>query len=682
VTKPTLGVHLIVRNEEVLLPHCLESVSGADEIVIVDTGSTDRSIAIARSHGALVIEQEWTRDFSEARNAGLLQATTDWILTLDADEILRTPIEDITALLQNTSDMAFTVSIENWYGSSPEDRLHHRIIRLFRNGQGYRYSGKIHESVDPSIIARHGTMSVGNSSIEITHFGYLPEIMADKNKIIRNEELLRLALAEQPEDDFYRYNLAVTCCQAGRIAEAEELLHHTLSRVPYQVSYRPAMIRDLCKIYLSTGKLQQIDALLARELARYSDYPDLHYIQGQSWERQGLPERAYQAYLQAESVSESTTPGGKYVSEKGISTFRPLHRRGIISRKLGHWEEAARLFHQSLQHHSLFAPALQGIASAFQHLDVPDRDIAGLLMQLVTPEQAAGRAAIVGTLYGIGAYEAIGHLPEAAFPPEPGTLVWTISSLIISGKPDEARTALQSGWRILSAERAGSALLQQLGKLQAVCRWVLAETLQPEQDADIPQSLLNELLFIEERVLQKTKSAPDSSSGPVESPLVAELIRLCVELQCYPLGSALAAAFPGHKAELAAALYEAGRLTEAGELFIELVRDKQARGRNLRYIGEMIFDKGHYAEASGWFQQVIELKESPEAEAARIGLSLCYLHLAILGLEEALGSFKEDNARSPLLEDIAGIKQSIAALNRMPWHTEWAYHQRQRGSRP
>ena len=254
---------------------------------IVDTGSTDDTVAVAQTYGARVLHREWSDDFSAARNEGLTHATTDWILVLDADECLRTPLSSIKKMLTNTVPQAYTVSIESWIGAKPEDRVSHSMIRLFRNRQGYSYSGRIHEAVDSSIIEKHGLSSISGSEIEIVHFGYLPEIMNRKHKIIRNEQLLRLTLSEHPNDPFHAYNLAVTCCQDGRLDEAQSLLFHSLNHASLQASYRPTMIRDLCKIYLSTGNMKAIDSLLVHELERYEDYPDLHYLLGQSLESQG-----------------------------------------------------------------------------------------------------------------------------------------------------------------------------------------------------------------------------------------------------------------------------------------------------------------------------------------------------------------------------------------------------------
>lgn len=724
--KPTLGVHLIIRNEAALLPQCLDSLHGAaDEIVIVDTGSTDNSAAIAASYGAKVYHMNWNYDFSAARNNGLSYAETDWILVLDADEILKTPVGAITEMLRNTEAMAFTVNIENWLGSLPEDRLTHNAIRLFRNGAGYSFQGIIHEGLDASIIGKHGASVIRSSGIEIIHLGYLPGIMAQKDKISRNEHLLRRALAKDPGNDFYSYNLAVTCCQNGQLEEAAELLTRTISRAPLQASYRPSMIRDLAKIQLSLNHTQAVNALLARELPRYSDYPDLHFIQGQSWESQGLTERAFQSYQRAAAGSEEPAApvnasstgapqeaaavntgaalnagaavnaeatlyagaalSGKYVSEKGMNSFRPLARMGEISLQLGHCEEAARWFHRALQHHVLYAPALQGIASAFQRLDVPDQDIATLLIQLVGTREAAGRSAVIHALDAVCAYEAIAGLPQADFPLEQETLPARASAWIITGRLAEAGTALREALSLLrdTATMDGDMdTIHRLWMIAAICRWQdNSPQAEPLEFADAPEPLRSALLLVDEQLTQhNTAPALPGEAGNL-SQVIAELIRQAVKLRCCGLSAELAGLFPEHRADWAEALYESGQLKEAGELLIALAADQQVRGKVSFYLAELLFDKGHYREAAEWFQLMLD--GTPGHEPSRIGLALSYLHLARLELEGAAAGFPEIYTNGPLQEDMKAAEQAIAVLNRTAWHTQRNPHRTlQKGATP
>ena len=85
----SLSLAMIVKNEAAHLGHCLDSVQGlVDEIVVVDTGSSDDTVAVARARGAQVTRFDWIGDFSAARNASLAQVTGDWVLVLDADEAI------------------------------------------------------------------------------------------------------------------------------------------------------------------------------------------------------------------------------------------------------------------------------------------------------------------------------------------------------------------------------------------------------------------------------------------------------------------------------------------------------------------------------------------------------------------------------------------------------------------
>jgi tetratricopeptide (TPR) repeat protein len=471
------------------------------------------------------------------------------------------------------------------------------------------------------------------------------------------------------------------------------------------------MIRDLCKIYLSTGKTKAIDSLLTRELERYGDYPDLHYLQGQSWESQGLLERAFQSYQQAEALSAQQASGEKYVSEQGISTFRPLHRMGVIARQLGKLDEAARLFHRSLQHFPLYAPALLDIVTVFQRLDVPDPDIALLLRQLVPADQAAGRAAIIEALYAADAFEAICGLPQEIVRPEKDTLLRIVSAWVLTGELKTAETVIRESKLWLTSLREDQELLRELWKLETLCGWGQGKPLREEQLAGIPEPQRSGWQWIDRRLAQKAAECAvsldsavplestvspdnaaslDSTASPeyAESPesaellafstLLAEFICLSVKLHLYVLATALAQLTPGHQTELAAALYKEGCLEEAGELFIELAHDERTAQRVAFYIGEMLFDKGHYGEAAGWFQQALE--EPVNEAAARTGLSVCYLQLAVADLENAVNSLGGEYTHGPVLEDIAAVRNAIILLNRTPWHTVWSYRSQQGGT--
>src|SRR3989338_10012371 len=132
--RPTLSACMIVKNEEKFLAQCLQSIKNAvDEIIVVDTGSTDRTVEIAQSFGAKIYYHPWRNSFSEARNHSLSYATCDWILQIDADEALeQSDIPLLHKLIQTDSYNAIYVAI---YSELPGGQSKHYYSRVFRRGK-------------------------------------------------------------------------------------------------------------------------------------------------------------------------------------------------------------------------------------------------------------------------------------------------------------------------------------------------------------------------------------------------------------------------------------------------------------------------------------------------------------------------------------------------------------------
>lgn len=172
-----ISLCMIVRDEEANLPRVLGSVRGlADEIVIVDTGSKDRTIDVAKSFGARVETIAWCDDFAAARNHALSLAKGDWILVLDADD----EFVDAAAARALLSTKYDAISVRQTIGPSVEKCQ----LAIFRNRADLRYRFRVHEHVpiDPAKVLR--------SDLRIVHHGYTPELLPAKRA--RNERLLEL----------------------------------------------------------------------------------------------------------------------------------------------------------------------------------------------------------------------------------------------------------------------------------------------------------------------------------------------------------------------------------------------------------------------------------------------------------------------------------------------------------
>ena len=207
---------LIVRNEERFLGGCLESISSeVDEIVIVDTGSTDASTEIARRHAAQVIEWPWTDDFAAARNVGLDAATGDWILYIDADERLSLPSgRRLADDLGGAEVFAVLVRFFPSLNSTP-----YWEYRLFRNDPRIRFRGAMHETVVPDLEALRRSIGAraAKGAATLTHLGYEGDLTP---KFRRNLPWLRNAVAREPDRVYYWLDLARSLAGLGETEEA------------------------------------------------------------------------------------------------------------------------------------------------------------------------------------------------------------------------------------------------------------------------------------------------------------------------------------------------------------------------------------------------------------------------------------------------------------------------------
>ncbi|GEM_PF-3364967 len=215
---PRLTVCLIAKNEERFLKQCLESVRElAHQIVVVDTGSTDRTIEIARSFNAEVRSFAWNDDFSAARNEALKYATGDWILILDADEeLMPEHKQTIVQEMQMASVMAYRLPIID-KGRESEGCSY--VPRLFRNAPGLFFIGRVHEQIFSSIEVRCQEWGMENrrGKTALLHHGYTQEVVANRNKIARNLRLLECAIEELPNEPNLLMSFGLELVRSGQL---------------------------------------------------------------------------------------------------------------------------------------------------------------------------------------------------------------------------------------------------------------------------------------------------------------------------------------------------------------------------------------------------------------------------------------------------------------------------------
>lgn len=252
-----ISLCMIVKDEESVLARCLESARNAvDEIIIVDTGSTDRSMEIAREFGATVIEHAWTNDFAEARNVALEAATGDWILSLDADEVL-TPLagKDLKKVAKKSRYVGAYLPLRD---EQDDGKVTVSLMfRFFRNRPEIRWRYRLHEQVLVSALelVRSEGLRLAQVEGEILHDGYKDAVMEAKGKNERNLRLFELQMRDTPDDLYVVYKYA------DFLRKYEGREHEAIRPLAHGYRLLKAMSRERRREYTFTGEHCAIYAL-------------------------------------------------------------------------------------------------------------------------------------------------------------------------------------------------------------------------------------------------------------------------------------------------------------------------------------------------------------------------------------------------------------------------------------
>lgn len=289
---------MIVKNEGKYLRRCLSSVSNiVDEIVIVDTGSSDDTVQIAKEFGAVLGYFEWNQNFSDARNQALSLATKEWILVLDADEYLR--FEDRENLIKAFNDFNNDGYIIKTLNFNEDDNTQTFITnlnqRIFKNNKNYTYQGAIHEQV---ICINPEMQKNGFKIIDVGfyHSGYLATVVKDKNKPNRNLEILKKLAEEDPSNTFTLFNLANEYSQLNEFEEAFRLYDEAYKKESFSVGFMPKLVIFRFHCLINMNKTDEALQAIKEGLKAYPDYTELVYYRGLLEKKLGQIIKTIQSY--------------------------------------------------------------------------------------------------------------------------------------------------------------------------------------------------------------------------------------------------------------------------------------------------------------------------------------------------------------------------------------------------
>lgn len=281
---PTLSLALIVKDEAATLPHCLSSVHGlADQVVVVDTGSQDGTPEVARAFGAEVHAFPWSDDFAAARNASLAACTGDWILILDADEAV--DAQDHTRLRQALAAPgaeAYRLTLRNYYASGTQSLIGQAVkpnpggyaegrdwpycadfqaLRLARRHEGLAFQGRIHELLDPWFEAQN--LPIRPLEAVIHHYG---KVFQDREarKKAWYLDLARQEARRDPTSYQAQFNLLQQALAAASWTESLAAAEACLKHQPLPLALLGAGLA-LQELGRPTEALAHLDALIAQQ---------------------------------------------------------------------------------------------------------------------------------------------------------------------------------------------------------------------------------------------------------------------------------------------------------------------------------------------------------------------------------------------------------------------------------
>ncbi|HEX4462573.1 MAG TPA: glycosyltransferase [Polyangia bacterium] len=340
-----LSACLIVRNEADALPRCLSALrEHVFEIVVVDTGSNDETPVIAEQMGANVVTLPWQDDFSVARNAALDEATGDWCLMVDADEVVQPsgwPLFD--AFVADGSHAHGNITVVS---DTAEGRVHSAIRRLCRNDKTFRYVGRVHEQLV-------GPGAGGDSGLVAVHSGYTEAAIRRRDKTARNLKLLKLELDARPHDAYVHFQLGRTLVKHKQPDVAVGHFQRALATIAPDAPYLSLVVVALGYAWKTLGRAAQALPLLESYKPRLGDSPDLWFLEGLLAMETGDVPRMLRAFDTCLSLGETK----RYETVEGVGSYRPHFNLGLFHELAGDVERARMHYRAALTFPGHFQPA-------------------------------------------------------------------------------------------------------------------------------------------------------------------------------------------------------------------------------------------------------------------------------------------------------------------------------------
>jgi len=395
---PQLSLCVIAKDEAAVLPDLFRSVAGVvDEIVFVDTGSTDNTVPIARAVGAKVVHHEWKDDFADARNRALEASTGDWILVLDCDERLAPGAGKVVR--QAVEGGGFDLGMLPLYNATRSDASPEEILsgaacneaptllpRLLRRDPDLRWHGRVHESVTDWVTT--GNKRIQKIEAPILHLGNAEDIVEAKDKLNRNWGLLKRRCAEEPDNPVMWSHLARVSIRAQRPEEAWqaalkgwEVLQASVEDGNNSHSVEP-LVTVLAFLALQRGEEDAAFQVLQQARNWSISHPNLALLEGVFWETMANrdPQSAARSLENAAQFFKRALEMGDQVWTEecmpGATSWASSTRLGTVRLLQDDWENAKACFVQALQQKGDHIEAALGLVESLVGMGAPEKALA------------------------------------------------------------------------------------------------------------------------------------------------------------------------------------------------------------------------------------------------------------------------------------------------------------------
>lgn len=346
------SVCMIAKNEEKNIERCLKSIQHFDcEIIVVDTGSTDRTKEIAYQYGAKVYDFEWINDFSAARNFSISKASYDWILVLDCDEWAEesTP-EEFMVLAREYPAYIGRLKRKNFTPGGNQQRIYIDMVERFFNRRYYHYEAPIHEQLTPSTSQTPYAFEI---PLTVLHTGYVGTEEELAAKRIRNMTLLQKELERHPDDPYLYFQMGQEYyCEDDYETAAEYYSKVLTFDLSPTLEYLRLTIQAYGNCLIHLNRIEE--ALQYEQLYEtFATNPDFVFLMGRIYYVSGQPIKAMSEFIKATSMDNPYA--------EGTNTFLCWYYMGLINERMGNVDAAASFYSKCGD----FEPALKRLSELY-----------------------------------------------------------------------------------------------------------------------------------------------------------------------------------------------------------------------------------------------------------------------------------------------------------------------------